>query len=167
MDDRENETMNGTLDDTVDDTENIPLLPNPFTRRISRDLQWWKKDEQKPLKQQVQRALTPQQKKQIQQQTDIFTLQNIKDPVLGNDFLIYDGNSLRHHVKFPYRFKGSRGGMVTKILPLQQAFGIYKAETNPRQKQLKKRDIARYVALLEKLKEKRLNFPHERRMKQG
>jgi len=167
VDDRENETMNGTLDDTVDDTENIPLLPNPFTRRISRDLQWWKKDEQKPLKQQVQRALTPQQKKQIQQQTDIFTLQNIKDPVLGNDFLIYDGNSLRHHVKFPYRFKGSRGGMVTKILPLQQAFGIYKAETNPRQKQLKKRDIARYVALLEKLKEKRLNFPHERRMKQG
>ena len=140
--------------DIVDDTQNMPLLPNRFTRRISRELQWWKKDEQKPLKQQVQKTLTPQQKKQIQQ-TDIFTLQNIKDPVLGNDFLTYDGNSLRQHVKFPYRFRSSRGGMVTKILPLQQAFGIYKAETNPRQKQLKKRDIARYVALLEKLKEKK------------
>ena len=104
----------------------------------------------KQLKQQIQTALTPQQKKQIKE-FDIFSLQQVKNPVLGNDFGIYDVNSLRDHVKFPFQFNSARG-KVRKTLPLKQAVKLYRSQIDKRKKGLKLKDIAKYVALLEKFK---------------
>jgi hypothetical protein len=151
------DTIEDTTGDTTGDIEHIPLLlsnPNPFIRRISRDLQWWKKydPKYKQIKQQVQKELTPQQKKQIHEM-DIFTLQDINEPVLGNDFRIYDAKSLRQHVKRPYRFRGSNGEWVTGIMSLQQAVQKIKGGTDPQNEKWRKKDIARYVALLKKIKQ--------------
>jgi hypothetical protein len=141
------------LNDT-EDLENVPLLPKPFTRKIFRDLQWWKKDDPnyKQFKQQVQRALTPQQKKQIQDTDVLGGFLKVKEPALVNDLTIYDANSLQDIKLPPYEFNGLRGIKVTKILPLQQAVKLYEAQTREREKRLIMRDIAKYVAFMEKFK---------------
>jgi hypothetical protein len=138
--------VNSTEDD------NSPPLSNLFKSTRSSDLQWWKKDdpEYESLKQQVQRALTPQQKQNIEVM-DIITHQQVKDPILGTDFVIYDAQSLKQLRGPHYWIRGSNGEMVKRNMSLPQAVQLYKAQTDKRKKDPRMNVIASYVALLEKL----------------
>ena len=132
----------------VNNTEDVPL-ENPFQSTRSSDLKWLRDPKNKQVKQQIQRELQKLKQKQQIEVIDFITHQLVKDPVLGDDFAIYDVQSLKglkgHNVR------GSRGNIVKKKMSLPQAVQLYKAQTDQRKKGGMMKDIAKYVALLEKL----------------
>ena len=129
-------------DPIIDNNPILPVLPQALyqTNRA-----WWNSQQQRQLKQQIKHQLTQQQKRQIQK-TDPISLQQFQSPALGDDFSIYDDSTL---ARVP--FKGMRGLQVTRSLPLKQAVQKYKTQQDPAQKARKKKDIAKYVALLQML----------------
>jgi len=129
-------------DPIYDNNPIVPVLPPALyqTNRV-----WWDSPQQIQTKQQLRKQLTQQQKKQIQK-TDPISLQKFESPALGDDFGIYDDLTLSH-----LPFNGVRGLPVTRNLPLKQAVQKYRTQQDPAQKARKKRDIAKYVALLQML----------------
>ena len=121
-----------------------PILPPAPLYQINRA--WWNSQQQRQTKQQIKQQLTQQQKKQVQR-TDPISLQQFQSPALGNDFAIYDDSTLTN---FP--FKGMRGLDVTSNLPLKQAVKKYNTQQDPVKKRNMKKDIAKYVALLQTLR---------------
>lgn len=63
---------------------------------------------------------------------------------MGNDFVIYDDSTLSH-----VPFNSARGMRVLRNLPLKQAVQKYKIQQNEAKKKTMKKDIAKYVALLQ------------------
>lgn len=139
----------------------LPLLPNcpnprfrynPITMPLyQRNLAWWTSPLQRQTKQQIRRQLTLQLKKQIQE-NDPISLQKIKSPAIGDDFAIYDDSTLS---RLPFS-RGARGIKVTRNLPLYQAIQQYKEQHDPAIKASKKKDIAKYVGLLQKIEQQKL-----------
>jgi len=121
-----------------------PILPPAPLYQSNRA--WWASPQQKQTKQQLRKQLTQQQKKQVQK-TDPISLQQFQSPALGNDFAIYDDSTLS---RLP--FKGMRGLDVTSNLPLKQAVKKYNTQQDPVKKRNMKKDIAKYVALLQTLR---------------
>jgi len=117
-----------------------PILPIPLYKT---NRAWWDSQQQRQLKQQLKNQLTQQQKKQIKR-TDPISLQQFQSPALGEDFAIYDDLTLSH-----VPFRGMRGLDVTRNLPLKQAIQKYKTQQNQAKKINMKKDIAKYVALLQ------------------
>jgi Leucine-rich repeat (LRR) protein len=125
--------------------DNNPIVPVLSAELYRTNRAWWASPQQIQAKQQLKHQLTQQQKKQIQK-TDPISLQQFKSPALGDDFAIYDDSTLSH-----LPFNGVRGLPVTRNLPLKQALQKYKTQLDPAQKARTKRDIAKYVSLLQML----------------
>jgi hypothetical protein len=133
----------------------LPHCPNPVihhnpislmsTPNYQTNRAWWDSSQQRQIKQQLRKQLTQQQKKQIQR-TDPISLQQFQHPALGDDLSIYDDSTLS---KVPFR--GTRGIEVRRNLPLKQAVQIYKTQQDPAIKSRTKKDIAKYIALLQML----------------
>ena len=131
----------------VNNTEDVPL-ENPFQSTRSSDLKWLRDPKNKQVKQQIQRALTQQQKQN--KVMDIITHQQVEDPILGEDFGIYDAQSLKQ-LRGSRLIRGIKGEIVKRNMSLPQAVQLYKAQTDQRKKGGMMKDIAKYVELLEKL----------------
>jgi len=131
----------------------LPNCPDPIIHHnaflpiphYQTNLAWWDSQQQRQVKQQLKKQLTQQQKKQIQR-TDPISLQQFQSPALGSDFAIYDDSTLSN-----LPFKGMRGLNVTRNLPLKQAVQKYKTHQDQVKKAHMKKDIAKYVALLQML----------------
>lgn len=132
-------------DPIIDNNPILPVLP-PALYQTNRA--WWNSQQQRQLKQQIKHQLTQQQKKQIQR-TDFITSQQFKNPVLGDDFAIYENKNLYQVIS--RKLRGMKGLDVTRSLPLKQAVQKYKTQQDQAKKRIMKKDIAKYVALLQML----------------
>jgi len=125
--------------------DNNPILEAEALALYQTNRAWWDSQQQRQLKQQLKHQLTQQQKRQIQR-TDPISLQLFQSPALGDDFAIYEDSTL---ARIP--FKGMRGLQVTRNVPLKQAVQKYKTQQDQAKKKSMKKDIAKYVALLQML----------------
>jgi len=127
----------------------LEFSENPIVEQLATfqtNLAWWDSQQQKQLKQQLRKQLTQQQKKQIQKK-DPISLQQFQSPALGNDFAIYDDSTLTN-----LPFKGVRGLDVNRSVPLKRAVAKYKAQQDEAKKRSMKKDIAKYVEILQSLR---------------
>jgi hypothetical protein len=114
------------------------------------NLAWLDSQQQAQTKQQLRRQLSQQQKRQIQR-TGPISLDPFVKPTLANDYAIYQASTLQQ-----VPFKGMRGIDVTKVLPLEKAVQDYMAQQNQGKKTLMKKDIAKYIALIQSLRKEKL-----------
>ena len=132
-------------DPIIDNNPILPVLP-PALYQTNRA--WWNSQQQRQLKQQIKHQLTQQQKRQIQR-TDFITSQQFINPVLGDDFAIYENKNLYQVIS--RKLRGMKGLDVTRSLPLKQAVQKFKTQQDQAKKRIMKKDIAKYVALLQML----------------